>query len=98
MSLIQVQFGQGASTNEERMHPCEAKGVGTHVMLCGATPASLWERYCQNGHSRLVRLCPSHANTMAMGYGLCAECIDHGTSSPALLRPKDLILLGHIGS
>jgi hypothetical protein len=98
MAVHQLQFGAGSSTNEAREYPCQAKGTGAHTMVCGATPSSLWERYCRNGHSREVRLCPSHANLIARGYGACSDCIERGVSTEALLRPKDLILLGHIGS
>jgi hypothetical protein len=98
MTAYQLEFGTGASTNEARMHPCQASGTGPHAQVCGATPASVWERYCVNGHSRDVRLCPSHAFVIASGQGACCECADKGTSSQALLRPKDLILLGHLGS
>jgi hypothetical protein len=97
MTTHLLELGSGLSTNEAREYPCQAKGVGPHVMVCGATPASLWERYCNNGHSRDVRLCPSHAVIFARGNGACSECLDKGTTCVAQLRPKDLILLGHIG-
>jgi len=97
MVVVQLEFGSGPSTNESRMYPCEAKGIGSHAAMCGATPASLWERCCLNGHSRNVWLCPSHAWIIARGRGACAECVERGTSSVAMLRPKDLILLNHVG-
>jgi hypothetical protein len=98
MATYQISFGSGPSTNEEREHPCVAGGVGPGAQLCGATPASLWERYCENGHSRECRLCPSHALLIARGNGACSECLAKGVDGRALLRPVDLILLGHVGT
>jgi len=97
MTTHQLVFGSGPSTNESREYPCQAKGVGPHAIECGATPSSLWERYCRNGHIREVRLCPSHALIIARGFGVCTQCIERGITSEALLRPKDLVLLGHVG-
>lgn len=97
MAAIQISFGAGPSTNEEREYPCVAGGIGTGATLCGATPASLWERYCENGHSRECRLCSSHALLIAQGRGACSECLEKGIDGQALLRPVDLVLLGHVG-
>lgn len=93
-------IGGAPSTNEVRQCPCVAGGVGPFAQRCGATPASRWERYCDNGHTREVRLCPSHARLFANGYGVCSECLDKRVLIPCAvkLRPLDLILLGHFGS
>lgn len=80
-----------------RMHPCEASGTGLAARKCGATPASLWRRFCHNGHSREVRLCPSHAALITRGMGACTECADRGFAARAFLAPVDLLLLGHAG-
>jgi hypothetical protein len=97
MPTQRLDLGGGPSTNEPREFPCQAGGIGPGAIQCGATPSSRWERYCDNGHTREVRLCPSHAVLIAKGYGACTECLDKGTSAAAKLRPLDLILLGHIG-
>lgn len=74
------------------MHPCKAGGIGPHAIECGATPASLWQRYCDNGHTRDVHLCGSHANLIAQGRGQCRECEDKGVTVVAKLRPLKLLL------
>lgn len=84
---------------EPLMHPCQAGGVGAGATACGATPASLWRRYCRNGHSRQVRLCGSHALLITLGRGACADCIARGAGDvPAELEPVDLLLAGHAGT
>jgi hypothetical protein len=85
------------STEEPRQWPCTAKGTGLGAEQCGATPASVWRRFCANGHSREVRMCGSHAALAAAGMVACTECIDKGTHCLAQLVPVDLVLLGHIG-
>jgi hypothetical protein len=76
-----------------RMWPCEASGTGLAARKCGATPASLWRRSCRNGHSRDVRLCPSHAQLITSGLGACAECADRGAAAAAFLAPVDLVFV-----
>jgi hypothetical protein len=97
MPVQRLDLGSGPSTNEVRQYPCQARGIGPFSAQCGATPASLWERYCVNGHTREVRLCPAHAVLIARGHGACTECLDKGTASAVMLRPLDLLLLGHAG-
>jgi hypothetical protein len=75
-----------------RMHPCQAGGTGPHAATCGATPASLWRRYCANGHSREVRLCGSHAALITRGLGSCAECAGRGVAAVAMISPVELLL------
>jgi len=81
-----------------RARPCQAGGIGAHAQVCGATPASLWERSCANGHVREVWLCGSHAVLIAKHLGQCRECADRGVTCAAVIRPLDLILLGHAGA
>jgi hypothetical protein len=85
------------SLDVPRAHPCEASGIGPGSVACGATPASEWERYCLNGHTRQVRLCGIHAAMITSGGGQCADCADRGAVSMAMLRPLDLLLAGHAG-
>lgn len=87
------------TTAEPLMHPCQAGGVGSGATACGATPASLWRRYCRNGHERRVRLCGTHALLITLGRGACADCIAAGAGDmPAMLEPVDLLLAGHAGT
>jgi hypothetical protein len=78
-----------------RAWPCTAGGIGPHAQECGATPAGLWERYCDNGHARKVHLCGSHALLITRGFGRCADCSDRGVTCAAKIRPVDLPLAGY---
>lgn len=98
--LLEVSKQAVPDLRVPRMHPCEAKGLPPSGEQCGATPASLWERTCQHGHRREVRLCGSHAAGMTCGgLGACQECVDKRITplAAAVLRPVDLLLLGHAG-
>lgn len=75
-----------------RAYPCQATGTGPHAVTCGATPASVWRRFCHNGHSREVRLCGSHAALITRGLGSCAECASRGFDERAFLTPVELLL------
>jgi hypothetical protein len=84
---------------EPLMHPCQAGGIGAGAQACGATPASLWRRYCRWGHSRRVRLCGSHALLITLGRGACSECVARGAGDvPAQLEAVDLLMAGHAGT
>jgi hypothetical protein len=80
---------------EPRMAPCQATGIGTGAICCGATPASLWRRWCFNGHEREVRLCGVHAKMITAGMARCDDCARRGVICAATLAPVDLLLLGH---
>jgi hypothetical protein len=96
--LVTVGRQVVADLKVPRMHPCEATGTGPFAVQCGATPASLWRRWCANGHSREVRLCGTHAAVITRGMGACADCAARGATAPAMLEPADLLLLGHAGT
>jgi hypothetical protein len=96
MSIQHLDF-RVPSLDEPRMEPCRAGGTGPGAQECGATPASLWLRYCLNNHRRRVRLCGTHAAMTTRGLVACTECLDKGTSAQAMISPADLILLGHAG-
>jgi hypothetical protein len=95
--LITVSRQVVADLKVPRMHPCEAAGTGPGAQQCGATPASLWRRYCANGHSREVWLCGTHAAVITRGMGACADCADRGTAAAAMITPVDLLWCGHAG-
>ena len=94
--LLTVSRQVVADLKVPRMHPCEAAGTGPGP-ACGATPASLWRRYCVNGHSRQVRLCGTHAAVITRGMGACAECVGRGVDARAMITPVDLLWCGHAG-
>lgn len=96
--LLTVSRQVVADLNVPRMHPCAAAGTGPHAVRCGATPASLWRRYCVNGHSREVLLCGTHAAVITRGMGACRECADRGLDVMAMISPVDLLLCGHAGT
>jgi hypothetical protein len=76
------------------MWPCQAGGTGPLARQCGATPASLWRRWCHHGHERECWLCPVHAKMIASGLGTCADCADRGVSTRAWLAPLRMIITG----
>jgi hypothetical protein len=67
-----------------RMEPCSARI--SPILECGATPASLYSRYCTvPSHERKIWLCPIHAAIVATGGSICRECADAGGISPVLI-------------
>ena len=80
-----------------RMHGCEAHGIGTGAVCCGATPASLWRRRCFNRHERQCWLCGVHAKMITAGLARCDDCASRGVAAVAWLAPVDLLLAGHAG-
>jgi hypothetical protein len=82
-----------------RWWPCTATGLPPHEQPCGATPASLWRRWCPNGHSDRVRLCGTHAALVTLGCCRCRPCAERGAGFvPASIAPVDLVLLGYVGT
>jgi hypothetical protein len=68
-----------------RMTPCSAiTGPDT---TCGATPVSLYQRYCTvPSHARKIWICPVHVMLAAANAATCRECAARGGSSPVLLQ------------
>ena len=68
-----------------RMWPCSALVLSKTE--CGATPASLYRRYCVvPSHARKIWLCPVHAALVAAGGSICRECAAVGGTSPVLIE------------
>jgi len=67
-----------------RMEPCSA--LVAPRTECGATPASLYLRYCTvPSHERKIWLCPIHASVVAANGSICRECAAAGGVSPVML-------------
>jgi hypothetical protein len=67
-----------------RMEPCSA--VVAPRIECGATPASLYRRYCTvPSHERKIWLCPVHASVVASNGSICRDCAERGGVSPVML-------------
>jgi hypothetical protein len=70
--------------NVPRMQPCSA--VVAPRIECGATPASLYRRYCTvPSHERIIWLCAVHASVVVCNASVCRECADVGGVSPVLI-------------
>lgn len=66
-------------------YPCSAV-VAPRGVECGATPASLYKRYCTvPSHERIIWLCPVHASVVAANASICRECAAMGGVSPVML-------------
>ena len=73
-----------ARINIPRAEPCSA--LVLPKVECGATPASLYLRYCTvPSHARKVWLCPVHASLVSIGGSICRECASRGGVSPVLI-------------
>jgi hypothetical protein len=67
-----------------RMQPCSA--VVAPRVECGATPASLYKRYCTvPSHESDIWLCPVHASVVAANGSMCRVCAERGGVSPVML-------------
>jgi hypothetical protein len=67
-----------------RAYPCGA--IVAPDVECGATPASLYQRFCGvTGHDRDIWLCPVHATLAICGGAICQECAKAGGVIPVVL-------------
>ena len=72
-----------------RANPCGALN-GKDETVCGATPASLYERSCGiPSHAREIWLCGIHAAIVACGGATCHDCARRGGVSKARIRRID---------
>jgi hypothetical protein len=70
-------------------YPCSAvvaPPAHGFAIECGATPASMYRRYCTTpSHERVIWLCPVHASVVAANASICRECAEMGGVSPVML-------------